>query len=434
MDWWVASLIVGLPLIGLLAIGVPIAFSLGLISITALVVLLGPETLSVLRYLPYSTIANFLFAPAPLFILMAELLIISGVSRDLYDTIYEWIGSIPGGLAVATVVTGALIGAMCGISAAAVAILAVFSVPEFERFRYRRTVAAGCITATGALSILIPPSLPLILYGCMAEESIGDLFMAGLGPGIFLAALFIVWILIDGIWHRTSYLKPSSIDWRLKLMHLIKIGPALAIIFVVLGTIYLGIATPTESAGCGCIAVVILSLLRKRLKWSNLREAVQRSAVTTCMLFFVAVGAMLFGHTLTLLHIPQNISLSVAALEVPPWLVLVMMQVLLFILGCFLDIVSIVLLTSPILAPIATSLGYDGVWFGVLIMVNMEMALLTPPVGLNLWVFQSIGEKYGFTLRDTLNGIIPYLVMDGLTIVVMMVFPQLALWLPSVLK
>jgi C4-dicarboxylate transporter DctM subunit len=435
MEWWISALLVVVPLVILLASGVPIAFSLGLVSVGALVLKDGFPALSALHYVTLGVLSNFVLIPIPLFVLMAELLIISGISRDLFDAVYEWVGRVWGGVAVATIVTGTIIGAMSGISAASVAILAVFCIDEFERFKYRRPLTSGCIGATGALSILIPPSVPLILYGALSDQSIGSLFLAGLVPGLVLAAFFSIYVVIDGYKNRNQYLRPSGVSFRQKLLHIPKIGPALVIVAVVLGAIYAGYATATESAALGCLAVFVFALIRKTLNFSKLIQALLRSVEINCMIFFVLVCAMLFGHAMTLLRIPQTVTEVIISQNLPGWMIIVATQAMLFVLGCFLDILSIILITTPILLPIVIAYGFDPLWFGIIMMVNMEMALMTPPVGLNLWVFYGVSGKYGFNFsRDVVPGIVPFIVMDAMLIAVLMVFPQLVTWLPSLLQ
>jgi C4-dicarboxylate transporter DctM subunit len=435
MEWWVLALLIVVPLIILLATGIPIAFALGIVSAGALLLAGGFPALSALRYIPLGVLFNFVLIPIPLFVIMAELLIISGISRDLFDAIYEWVGRIPGGVAISTILTGAVIGAMCGISAASVAILAVFCIDEFERFNYRRSLTSGCIASTGALAILIPPSVPMILYGALSEQSIGALFIAGLLPGLILAGFFSIYSAMDGFKNRHLYLRPQPRPIKQKLMHIQKIGPALVIVIVVLGAIYAGYATATESAALGCLAVFVFCLARRRLTVSKFLQALLRSVSINCMIFFILFCAMLFGHTMTWLRIPQTITEITISMKLPGWMIIASSQIMLFVLGCFLEIISIILITTPILLPIVVAYGFNPIWFGVLMMVNMEMALVTPPVGLNLWVLYSVADKRGFNLtKDIIPGILPFILLDALLIVLLMFYPQIALWLPSMVK
>lgn len=435
MDWFLPAILITLPLILLLAIGTPIAFSLGLISVAALFIAGGLPAVSAVQYIPLGVLSNFVMAPIPLFVLMAELLIISGISRDLFDAVNDWVGGLPGGVAIATILTGAVIGAMCGISAASVAILAVFCIDEFERFNYRRSLTSGCIGATGALSILIPPSVPLIMYGALSEQSIAQLFIAGILPGILLSILFALYCLGDGIKNKNRYLKHEKVSWSVKLKHLVYTGPAFLIVALVLGAIYLGYATATESAALGCFAVLIMCILKRKLTVKRFFAALLNSIEINCMIFMVLICAMLFGHTMTYLNLPQTISTAVLSLKIPSIFVLISSQLVLFALGCFLDIVSIILITTPILLPIILSLGYDPIWFGILMMVNMEMALMTPPVGLNLWVFYGMAQDKGFKLGpDVIRGIVPFLILDAVLIILLMIFPEIVLWLPGLVK
>lgn len=430
-EWILLSIILFGAVLFTIIIGVPIAFALGGISVIGVYFLIGPQALMgiAVNALYYGSL--FSFIATPLFILMADVLAFSGASDDLFTAVDSWVGRIPGSLSIASVVACGLFGAACGASSATAATIGYVSIPQMKKRGYNMELITGSVAAGGTLGILIPPSIPMIIYGTVTETSIGSLFMSGIVPGIILITLFSLYILLAVI--RKPSLAPEAPlpTWRERLKNIWKAVPVLIVAFAVLGTIYSGIATATEAGGVGALISILICICYGKLKWSNLLPAILRAVQTTCFIFFIVFGAMAFSFLLTYLMIPQNMAASVVASGMSALSFVIVANLLFLFLGCFIDPASIICLTMPTLAVLCRQLGVDLVWFGCIMTINMEMGNLTPPLGLNLYVIKSVAEV---ELMTVIKGVIPFLVIlvVGLTLVVL--FPQLALWIPSHIK
>ena len=441
--------IVCLILLLTLAIGIPVAFALGLTAILSIVIFLTPEEFAFFADFVFASLNDFGLLAIPLFVLMGAVFGHSKASRDLLEAAHVWVGRLPGGLAMSSVMACSVFAALTGSSPATSAAIGRIAIPEMTKRGYPNGLAAGAIVAGGTLGILIPPSVTLILYGIATETSIGRLFLGGVLPGIMVTVLFCLWILAvvlasrrrGGVQQQTGSTGESgetsqliggeeSYSWRHRFGVLTKVIPFAVLIACVLGVLYLGIATPSEAAGVGALlAIILVALLYRSVNARNLMDiALETTRTSTMILMIVAFSAVL-GQVLSFLNVPQELAQLVADLQVNRWVIFVIMNLLFLFLGCFIPPVAIILVTMPVLFPIITELGFDPIWFGVVMTLNMEMGLITPPVGLNLYVVQGIAPD--IPLRDILAGSLPYVAVLALGIVVLALFPGLVTWLPN---
>ena len=431
MEWYILALILFSSLLVLLLIGVPIAFSIGLISVGALVMVMGPfEAAATLAAISESVTSSIELITLPLFIFMAELLFYAGLGRDIFDAVYSWFGRLPGGLGVATVGSCALFGTLSGSSTAGSAVMGLIALPEMLKRNYDKKLAAGCVACAGGLAHLIPPSILMIVYCGLAKQSVARVFIAGMLPGILLASLFALLILGRGLLNSSLASAGTSTSWRQKGRSLWRLLPALIVVGLVLGTLYAGLTTPTESAAIGAAAVLMMGVILRRMKFKNITEGAMRAVVTSCFVMFIVAMAHVFSLLLSYLNIPTQLMGWVTGLNVSPILLLIVLQIIYVFLGMFVDGVSMMVITLPVVLPIISALGFDLMWFGILLMINVEMAIVTPPVGINLYVIKGIAPPE-ISLGDIIKGILPFIGADIACLAIVMAFPQVALWLPS---
>jgi len=423
-------------LLAALLIGVPVAFSLMGVGLASIAILGGGiDALGLVAPTLWSSVANFTLTAVPLFILMGAIISASGMGARLYGALSTLLHGVPGGLTIATTLACTIMAAVSGSSVATAGAIGRFSVMEMRRFGYRDEVACGAVAAGGTLGILIPPSIPLIVYGIIAQESIGALFIAGIVPGILMAIVFVayqMWVAA----RESKRLPPAPHDRvtaSQRLAALKHIIPVAILIWVILGTIYQGIATPTEAAALGVLASLLLSVvIYRELTWDKVISILRETAKGSVMVLMIIAGAMLFGYAMTTSSVAPTISRMVAELDVPAWAAFITINLLLIFLGCFMETLSIIVITAPILVPIILALGWDPVWFGIILVINMEMALITPPVGLNLFVVQGVVEDVPLT--RIIRGTMPYVLLMAIVLVLVGIFPDLALFLPEHVK
>ena len=431
MDLLVQLSYVFLPLIALVMIGVPVAFSFGFIGMLLILTLQGPKGLILLMLGIYGHSSSFVLVAVPLFILMAEVILFSGVSASLFSCGNKWFGRIPGGIAMATMGSCSIFAAVTGSSVANASTIGLVAIPEMEKSKVDKGLAAGVVAAGGSLGILIPPSLLFILYGVLTEESVGQLFIAGVIPGILLTLVFILSIVIR------AYLNPRlappgpKATLQEKLSATIEIWPVVLLIVLVLGTIYTGVCTPTESAAIGAAGSILIAAFKRKLTLANFQNAIFCTVKTTCMALWILLGATAFAAALEYSGIPARVIEFIANLSVPPLLLIVCMNIVLIILGCFMESMGILMLVTPIFVPIIEQFGFSPIWWGVVFCINMELALITPPVGYNLFVLQGIAPD--IPLKSIYRGVLPFVIALLVTLAVVILFPQLATWLPSTL-
>jgi C4-dicarboxylate transporter DctM subunit len=411
--------------------GAPVAFGLGAISILFVVVFQGFDALHVVAETFYAGLNDFTLVSIPMFVMMGAAIGSSPAGKDLYEALDRWLYRVPGGLVISNLGACALFAALTGSSPACCAAIGKMGIPEMRRRGYPDDVATGSICAGGTLGILIPPSITFILYGIATETSIGRLFLAGVFPGLLLTGLFILWTLFI-IWKRgfRAHAADFRYTWREKFGSIPKIAPFLAIVFGVMYVLYGGVATPSEAAGVGaalCVvcAVVIYRMWRPREWWSILRDTTRESV----MILMIIATAVLFGYMLTSLYLTQTLAHAIAEMHVNRWVLMGLINVFLLVCGFFIPPAAIILMTSPILYPIISAAGFDPVWFGVILTINMEIGLIHPPVGLNIYIVQSIAPDVPVT--RVMWGTIPYVGCMVLAIVILCVFPEIATWLPD---
>ncbi|NGM86143.1 TRAP transporter large permease subunit [Parapusillimonas sp. SGNA-6] len=414
----------------LLFIGVPIFASLGVSSMLGMVLYGGLDGLNVIPSILHRGLASYSLICIPLFILMGEVMARTSIGGRLYTLFYLWMNRLPGSLAIASVGSSAVFGAMSGVSVAGAATIGRVAIPEMLKRNYDAGLAGGSVAAAGSLALLIPPSIGFVLYGEMADQSIGKLFTAAVLPGLLLTGLMMAYLFV------LVRLRPSmapaeagQISWSQRFQALKEVWAPILLILLVLGTIYFGVATPTEASGLGAIGAFIVALLYRELNWATTVEIFRATIVTSGMILLILIAALLFGYIMTRLMIPQMLITWVTELAQPAWVVLLMVLFFLLIIGMFLDIVSVILISTPILLPVILALGFSPIWFGVILVIMCEMAVITPPVGLNLYVIKGIAPQ--ISLNDIIRGALPFVLVEALAVLILTVFPQIALWLPG---
>ena len=413
--------------------GAPVAFGLGAVGVAFLVLFQGPDSLRVAAETLYSGLHDFTLVSIPMFIMMGSAIGSSPAGRDLYIALDRWLYRVPGGLVISNLGACALFAALTGSSPATCAAIGKMGIPEMRKRGYPDAVATGSICAGGTLGILIPPSITFILYGIATETSIGRLFLAGVFPGLLLTVLFMAWTLFS-IWRSgfRAYAADFRYSWKEKFESIPKIAPFLLIVIGIMYVLYGGIATPSEAAGVGAAMCVILAIVIYRmwrpLEWWDILRSTTRESV---MILMIIATAVLFSYMLTSLYITQTLAQAIADMDVNRWVLMAFINVFLLVCGCFIPPAGIILMTSPILLPIITNAGFDPVWFGVIVTINMEIGLITPPVGLNLFVVNAIAPDV--PTRTILWGSVPYVLAMVLGLVILSIFPQIATWLPDLL-
>jgi len=419
----------------LLVLGLPIAFALGGSAVILGLITLGPSSLFLTTTSVLNNIRTIVLIAVPLFIFMGNLLKASGLAEDLYYAAEKWIGGVRGGLAVGTVVICTIFAACTGVSGAATVTMGLIALPSMLRRRYDKRLALGCVMAGGALGQLIPPSLLFILYGFLANESVGRLFASGVVPGLILSGLFITYTLIAC--RIKTELGPATLpqergNWKKKFISLKSVILPILLIIAVLGSIFSGFATPTEASAIGAFGALVVVAINRRLNWINMKEALYSTLSLTAMVMWIVVGATAFTAVFTAAGGSQLVKNLLLQTNVPPLGMIVIMQLTLFILGMFLDPTGILLLTVPIYLPVIRALGFNPVWFGALFIVNMEMAFLTPPYGVNLFYIKGIAPQEVST-ADIYSSAFVFVAVQATALILILLFPDLALWLPNLL-
>jgi len=422
-----------LMLLLLLFAGLPIGFTLGVAGFSGLMVLSGPNAaLGVLTYMPYSSTANFLWTCVPLFILMGHLAFVGGYITDLYEAAQKWLGWLPGGLCVATIAGCASFAAASGSSVATAGTMGRIALPEMTRLRYDIRLSTGCVAAAGTLGSLIPPSIFMVVYGMLTETSIGKLFMAGFIPGVISAGIYMAMIIVRALYNPSLAPRVYGVTWKERLVSTKGLIGIVIIATVVLGGIYAGLWTPTEAGAAGAFSTLILTAVRGRLTRQNFNQALTETIRSTCSLFVIVIGSMIFARFMAVSRIPAELSQYIIGSDLSPLGVFIGVCVLYVFLGCFLEPIGMMLLTLPIIFPMLVNLGYDPIWFGILIIKFTEIGMITPPVGLNVYILK--GVTTDVKIEDIFRGVVPFLLMDILTLALLFAFPMLSLWLPSTMR
>jgi C4-dicarboxylate transporter DctM subunit len=423
------ALILLVTLLLLLGFGTPIAFCLGFLGVAGIMVFLDWGVLYQIAEVAADTGTNLFMLTLPLFVLMAEVVSFSGVGDDIYTAAHDWLSWLPGGLAISSIATCTGFAAISGSSPATAATVGLVSIPEMTKRGYSKELAIGSIAVGGTLGILIPPSITMIIYGVITEVSIGKLFIAGIFPGIVLALILCVAIALAVKIKPTLAPRIEGVSWKKRFSSLKRVWAFLVLALSIMGSIYAGIATPTESAAIGATLAIIIALLYRRLNLKNLHGALLRTVSVTAMIMFLVIGGNVMAFLLSTMTIPQFITETIVGLEVSRWAVMIIMNFVLLVMGCLLDPMAIMVILLPIIFPIVTALGFDPVWFGIVVTINVEMGMITPPVGLNLFILK--GTVPGISMRDIVRGSLPFVILLMVGLAVVMVFPSLATWLPG---
>jgi C4-dicarboxylate transporter DctM subunit len=411
--------------------GVHVATIMFMIAVVSALLALGSGAILNLGNLAWATQNDFILVSVPMFILLGEILLRSGISDRMYMALAAWTRFVPGGLLHTNVAASALFAATSGSSVATAATIGTVALPAFRRRRYDERWVLGSLAAGGTLGILIPPSINMIVYGAMTDTSIGRLFMAGVVPGLILTALFMLLIFAAAVLRPdTAGTEEDASTWRERFALLLDLAPPFAIFLVVMGSLYFGLATPTEAAALGVVAAIVLAASRGKLRVPMLHEAFKSTVRSTAMVMLVVVAAFFLNFVLSLLGVPQAIVTWVRGLGITPLQTIWLLFLIYLLLGCFLETLSMMVTTIPIVTPLVVSLGFDPVWFGIFLVLMAELALITPPVGMNLYVVQGIRGP-GKTISDVIVGASPFAIVLGIMTALLIYVPELALWLPD---
>ena len=436
MDPAIIGILVTVVTIGVFALGIPVAFGLGFVAITFLLSFEGLGMTKVIADTFLEGLMEFTIVSIPMFIVMGMAVASSPAGKDLYSALDRWLNRVPGGLVVSNLGACALFAALSGSSPATCAAIGKMGIPEMRERGYSKEISAGTIAAGGTLGILIPPSITMIVFGISTETSIGQLFMAGVFPGIMLTGLFMAWAIFK-TWRTNKDINSSTVafthfSWKERFEILPRILPFLAVVVGVLYVLYGGIATPSEAAGIGAfLCIILVAVIYKIYNPKKLWKILKGSMKESVMIMMIIACSYLFSFTLSNLYVTQTIAQVMADLSVNKWVLLFIINVFLLVAGFFLPPVAIILMTTPILLPIIESAGFDPIWFAVVLTINMEIGLITPPVGLNLYVIKGISPD--ISLPEILRGSLPFMLCMVLAIVILCIFPEIATWLPRYL-
>ena len=420
-------------LLVLFLLRVPVSVSLIIVGTLGLGMIRGWDSALIqLGTTPFSTASSYSLSVIPLFILMGMFLSYSGFGHDLYRAVDAWIGHVRGGLAITTIGTSALFSAISGSVNATTATMARIALPEMKKYRYDDELSTSCVAAGGTLGILIPPSVILVLYGILTMEPIGKLLIAGLVPGILQMLLFMIAIYLMVL--RNPSLAPvtEKKPFKEKIVSLNSVWPFVLLFLISVGGIYFGFFTPTEAGGIGAFGAFLLAVLTRRLSWEDFKASLNGTTRLTAMIFFILIGADIFSKFLALSKIPVAVTKFVSNLDLSPIIIIIFILFIYFILGMFLEGIAIYVLTLPVVYPLVTMLGFDGIWFGVVMIFVMNMGLLTPPLGLSVYIISGVAKDV--PIQRIFKGVIPMLVMIIVCLALIVIFPEIVTFLPDMMK
>jgi len=412
-------------------IGVRIALGLGLLGVASLYALLPFPLPATIAERALTSVESFSLTALPMFVLMGGLLVRSGIATEMFVALLRLIGRVPGGIAHASVGACTLFAAVSGSSVATAATIGGIACPEMIRHGYSPRLAYGSVAAGGTLGILIPPSVPLIIYGTLAGVSVSQLFIAGIVPGLLVAAAFMATVFLWAVISPRSAPRAQSFTAIEKLKALVGMLPFLAMMVLILGSMYLGIVTPTEAGAVGALLALILCLARRRISWQGFWDSILETLTVTAFILLIMFGASLMTYVFDYLRLAQSLVGAVKALNMSPAMVLLVVAIIYIVLGMFLDSISLITMTLPVVFPMMTAIGFDPVWLGILLVVLVEIGLITPPVGMNLFVLQGVGK---IAMKEIVYGTIPFFVVMVLAIPLFYAWPEIVLWLPANMK
>jgi C4-dicarboxylate transporter DctM subunit len=430
MNYDLSAIICVSVMLALLFMGVPIAWALLSSSILVGIAFFGASALDKLGGQTFYFLYSLAWTPLPLFVLLGCLIAETPIGSDIFKAARNWLSRIPGGVISATIWAEAGMAAALGASAPCIVGIGKITVPELEKLNYRKPFALGALLTGGILGPLIPPSATLIIFAILTNASVGRLFIAGIIPGAILALMLSATPVLLCLKDPSLGQPAGPVAWKERFASLKRIWPMLVIIFSILGTIYLGIATPTEAAGVGCFVVLVLAFFLYRMRWEGLYRALKEAAIVNAMLMITVIGAQFFSYMIGSSVLAERITGLVRSADLSPWIVVALINVLLLALGCFLDGMTIMLLTIPVLVPILTQMGFDSLWIGIWYVVNMEIGLITPPMGINLFLTSSV---FKVPSTDLMKAVLPFLAVCIAFLAVVVAFPQLSLWLPGIM-
>lgn len=411
--------------------GIYVAAALGILALLADLSFSSRPIHPFIGQIIWNASVNFVLVAVPLFLLMGEILLRSGLSDRLYRALNNWFGGLPGGLLHTNIVSCSIFSAVSGSSVATAATIGAVALPYFDKTHYSPKLVLGSLAAGGALGNLIPPGITFIIYGLLTDTSVGKLYAAGFVAGFVVAALFMIFIFAYSLASKSGEAMPA-ISWEKRLTSLLDLIPTMLLIFLVLGTIYAGVATPTEAAALGVVGAVVLAACDRRLTLSMLHASARATARTTSMIGLIIMSAFALNFVLSRLGLPQTLAAMVTGLPLPSWSIMSIIIIFYIALGTFMEGFSMMITTLPVVFPIVTALGYDPVWFGVILTMLVEVALISPPDGMVMYVLQGMRTRPG-PITDVFTGVLPFLGIYLLSVLILMAFPRLVLWLPALL-
>jgi tripartite ATP-independent transporter DctM subunit len=414
----------------LMLLRVPVGMAMGLVGVAGFAYLNGGgPALKIVGHTSMRTVTDWNFAVIPMFLLMGSFATTSGMSRELFRAGNAFLGHLRGGLGIATIAACGGFAAICGSSVATAATFSRVAYPEMRRYGYPQSFSTGVIAAGGTLGIMIPPSTVFAVYGLITEQDVGKLFIAGVVPGILAVAMYMITITAIGM-IRPGFLPAGQpAPWSEKLAAMKDIWATLLLFAFVIGGIYGGLFTATEAAGMGAAGAFIIGVMRRKLSLADIRRSLLEATRTTAAVFTVLIGALLFGYFLTITQTPQNVTAFLTGLGIGKYGVLALIMLMYLVLGCLMDALAMIILTVPIVFPVIVALGFDPIWFGVIIVMTVELGLIHPPVGMNIFVIKSVVEDV--KISTIFYGVIPFIITDLIRLVILIAFPIIALWLPS---
>jgi tripartite ATP-independent transporter DctM subunit len=420
-------------LLVLLAGSMPVGFVMALVGLVGFALMVSPQAaLSMATTDLYSTFSDYNLTTIPLFVLMGQVAFHTGISRGLFHAAYHWMGRLPGGLAMATVGACTAFGAICGSGPATSATIASVALPEMRRYRYDMSLATGCVAAGGGIGMLIPPSIVFIVYAILTQLSIGKLFIAGVGPGLMIAGMFCAVIYFE-CWRNPQLAPPGPVfTWGERFASLGGVWETLTLFAVVMGGMFAGLFTATEGAAIGAAGTLVIALCKRELTWRKLRQCLNETNRTSCMVMTIVAGAIIFGKFLAVTQVPSNLASWLSSLPLPGWCIIGLILLFYLVGGCFLDALALDILTIPIFYPVIQALGYDLIWFGVMIVVVTMMGVITPPVGVCVYVVSGMARDV--PIEKVFRGCMPFLGMLVLAAILLTAFPQIATFLPHLIK
>jgi len=416
----------------LMLLRVPVGMAMGLVGVTGFGYIVGAyPALKMVGQTSMRTVADYTFGVIPMFLLMGAIVSRSGMSRELFRVANTFAGHLRGGLGIATIAACAGFAAISGSSVATAATFSTVAYPEMRQYRYPQSFATGVIAAGGTLGAMFPPSTVLAVYGLITQQDIGKLFIAGIIPGILAVSMYIVTITIIGL-VRPGFLPAGRRSgWRERLSALREVWAPLLLFLFVIGGLYGGLFTPTEAGGMGAGGAFVISVLRGRLSRQDFLQSLLQATRTAAAIFTVLIGALLFGYFLTVTQTPQKVTMFLTGLGLGRYGVLALIMLIYLVLGCLMDALAMIILTVPIIFPVVTTLGFDPIWFGIIIVMTVELGLIHPPVGMNVFVIKTVVPDVSFL--TIFSGVLPFILTDILRLVILIAFPMLALYLPSLM-